>query len=361
MSDFKLYAIELENRKVFLQVSMPIDEIFLFQECEVMFDFVKKNLPVKIIHTIDLDDVLKVNYWVKYFMRYYGINNVRGGNYTDEILSPELIQFLKLEIDTTFDNYEDDIELFENVLIDYNNKNLDKAEKEKLENRLSDFINRQKLLEYLQDYDGLLEDLDWVKNEIINMRLIYEIPDKIKTRSVSKIENKSISNILSNYYFMNRVCVNTYDKNKYKTILNKLQKLINNYYLLNNNENIKQYCCNSYLRNKLRTFNEKKDEASPLVFNPIFTLDNFFLHPHIMMNWGSQVKIVDELISKWISMYYSIKIWRDEIEFDLSSYPKDFKKYAQYALQLYEIRVSEPSECFTTPLASLDAAENKET
>ena len=57
------------------------------------------------------------------------------------------------------------------------------------------------------------------------------------------------------------------------------------------------------------------------------------------MNWSFQVKLVDELIDKWISMYYSIKNWRDEIEFDLLSYPKDFERYTQYTLQLYEIRL----------------------
>ena len=49
--------------------------------------------------------------------------------------------------------------------------------------------------------------------------------------------------------------------------------------------------------------------------------------------------LVDELIDKWSSMYYSIKNWRDEIEFDLSSYPKDFEKYTKYTLRLYEIRL----------------------
>ena len=116
MSDFKLYAIELENRKVFLQVSIPISEELLLQQCRVMVKFVNDNPPIKIIHTIDIDDVLKINYWVKYFMRYYGIDNVRGGNYIDEILSPELMQFLRMEIGATFDDYEDDVDVFENVL-----------------------------------------------------------------------------------------------------------------------------------------------------------------------------------------------------------------------------------------------------
>ena len=332
MSEFKLYAIELENKKVFLQVSTPIREQLLFQQCRVMVKFVHNNPPIKIIHTIDLDDVLKVNYWVKYFMRYYGIDNVRGGNYTDEILSPESMQFLRKEIGETFDKYEDDVEVFENVLAEYNDKKLDKEEKERLENRLSDYKNRQKLLDYSLVYDGLLEDLGWIKNEITNTRMIYDVPDKIK-------KGRGF-NVLSNYYSINRICVNTYDKDRYKIILKKLKDFIVNYYsITSKDENIKQYCCDAYLRNKLNSFVETKFDNDALLINPAFTLDNFFLHPHIIMNWSFQVKLVDELIDKWISMYYSIKNWRDEIEFDLLSYPKDFERYTQYTLQLYEIRL----------------------
>jgi len=326
MEDFKLYAIELENRKVFLQVSMPIREQLLLQQCRVMVKFVNKNPPIKILHIIDIDDVLKINYWVKYFMRYYGIDNVRGGNYTDEILSPRSMQFIREEIGATFDEYEDNIEVFENVLTEYNDKTLDKEEKERLENRLTDYKNRQKMLEYLPVYNGLLEDLEWVKSEIANTRLIYDIPDKVKTGRGF--------NILSNYYSINRLCVNTYDKDRYKQILKRLKEFIVDYYSLTSKDDpVNQYCCDAYLRNKLNTFVETKIDNDALLINPAFTLDNFFLHPHIIMNWSFQVKLVDELIDKWSSMYYSIKNWRDEIEFDLSSYPKDFEKYAQYALR----------------------------
>jgi len=224
MEDFKLYAIELENRKVFLQVSMPIREQLLLQQCRVMVKFVNKNPPIKILHIIDIDDVLKINYWVKYFMRYYGIDNVRGGNYTDEILSPRSMQFIREEIGATFDEYEDNIEVFENVLTEYNDKTLDKEEKERLENRLTDYKNRQKMLEYLPVYNGLLEDLEWVKSEIANTRLIYDIPDKVKTGRGF--------NILSNYYSINRLCVNTYDKDRYKQILKRLKEFIVDYYSL---------------------------------------------------------------------------------------------------------------------------------
>ena len=332
MSEFKLYAIELENKKVFLQVSTPIREQLLLQQCRVMVKFVHNNPPIRIIHTMDIDDVLKVNYWVKYFMRYYGIDNVRGGDYKDEILSPRSMQVIREEIGATFDSYEDNIETFENVLTEYNEKTLDLEEKKRLENRLTDYKNRQKLLQYLPVYDGLLEDLEWLKNEITNTRLIYDIPDKIK--------NGRGFNVLSNYYSANRFCANTYDKDRYKTILKRLKEFIVDYYSLTSKDDpVKQFCCDAYLRNKLISFVETKIDNDALLINPAFTLDNFFLHPHIIMNWVFQVNLVDELIDKWSSMYYSIKNWRDEIEFDLSSYPKDFEKYTKYTLRLYEIRL----------------------
>ena len=329
MTDFKLYAIELENRKVFLQVSMPIYEEFLFQECRAMFDFVKKNPPVKIIHTIDLDDVLKVNYWVKYFMRYYGIDNVRGGNYREEILSPETVEFLKREIETTMEDYEQDIELFESVLTSYNSKNLDEEEKKRLENKLRDYNDRQTLLKFLEiDDDALLKDIEWIANEIINIRSAYESTYESK---------KSGYGILSSIYSRVSSSTNTLEKNKYRAILKKLQSLITRYYLLNE-ENVLEYCGDPYLRNKLDSFEQTKMETTVLLVNPGFTLDNFFLHPHSLMNWDHQIEIVNDLIDKWLHMFYSIKNWRDELRFDLSTFPPDFEKHTQYALQLYEMR-----------------------
>ena len=331
MSEFKLYAIELQNEKVFLQVSMPIYENYLFQECQVMFDFVKKNPPIKILHTLDLEDVLKVNYWVKYFMRHYGINNVRGGNYKEEILSPEQIRFLKVEIEMTFEDYENDISIFEDVLSTYQNVDLNKEENDRLENRLTEYKNKQELLAKMEIPDDLVADLEWIKEDIENTRKIYDIP----------INSVGGFNILSKLYSRTFLHINTNEKNRYKLILKKIQNMVTLYYELNE-ETIGKYCNDSYLRNRLKSFEETKVEDKVLIRKPFYTLDNFFLHPHAITSWDIQIEFANEYIDIWIGMAHSIYNWRDEIQFDLSTFPPDFEKSTRYALHLYTLEHSKP-------------------
>ena len=327
MSEFKLYAIELQNEKVFLQVSMPIYEDYLFQECQVMFDFVKKNPPIKILHTLDLEDVLKVNYWVKYFMRHYGINNVRGGNYKDEILLPEQIRLLKAELEMTFADYENDISIFEDVLSTYNTKELNKEENDRLENRLIEYKNKQELLSKMEISDDLLADLEWIKEDIESTRKKYDAP----------VNAVGGFNILSKLYARSFININTFEKDHYKMIIKRIQEMITTYYELNE-ENIGKYCNDPYLRNRLKSFEETRIEETIMIRKPCYTLDNFFLHSHAITSWDIQIGFAYEMIDIWTGMAQSIYNWRDEIKFDLSTFPPDFEKSSRYALHLYSIR-----------------------
>lgn len=326
MSDLLLYAIELENKKVFLQVSPPIYQSYLFQECQIMFDFVKKNRPIAVIHTLELEDVLKVNYWVKYFMRHYGIDNVRGGNYTDEVLSEDILRFLRVEIDTTFSNYEKEIDIFEDVLKTYLNKDLDDNEKTSLIVQNTNYKNRQNLLSLIKIPENIIEDLEWIKEEIVNVRNIYN-------NSTDTTTNGGFS-ILSKLYSRIHI-INTLEKDRYKIVVNKLKNMINVYHLIDR-EQCYKYCSDSYLRNRLESFERDKIDMSVLIKNPCFTLDNFFFHPYVIMDWESQTGIVNNLLDNWVSMAHSILNWRDEIIFDISSLPLNFEKKTKYSLDLYD-------------------------
>ena len=328
MSDLLLYAIELENRKVFLQVSPKIYQDYLFKECQIMFDFVKNNRPLKIIHILELEDVLKINYWVKYFMRHYGIDNVRGGNYTEEVLSEDALRFLKREIETTYSDYEKEIDLFESVLSTYQYKDLDEIERDRLLEQSANYTSRQALLSLIEIPENILDHLEWIKEEIVNIRSIYNVPLD------SGLNLKNGFSILSRLY--SRVHItNTIEKDRYRIIVDKLKQLLNVYYSINR-EKFYPYCVDPYLRNKLESFDRNKIESSVLIMNPNFTLDNFFFHPYVIMDWESQTDIVHKLLDDWLSMAHSILNWRDEIVFDLADFPPDFEKKNHYALQLYD-------------------------
>jgi len=154
MSENILYVIALENNKYFLHLSPPIYEDYLLKECIIMYDFVKNNRPCYIESKIDLDNtsdeindiVLKINYYVKYYMKKYGVNNVRGGIYTDETLPDYLLQSLYTELNITIEDYEKNIEIIENVLQTYQNKQFDLNEKRDLENQLSKYNSIKDIL-----------------------------------------------------------------------------------------------------------------------------------------------------------------------------------------------------------------------
>ena len=345
MSDLLLYAIELENRKVFLQVSPKIYQDYLFKECHIMFDFVKKNPPLKIIHTLELEDVLKINYWVKYFMRHYGIDNVRGGNYTDEVLSEDTLRFLKREIESTYYDYEKEIDIFENVLTTYQSKDLDEKEKDRLLMRSTSYKSRQTLLSLIDIPENIIDHLEWIKGEIMNVKSIYNIPldsgfrdeadsDQLSGEQSRKVNIKGGFSIISKLY--SRVhLTNTIEKDRYRIVMNNLKQLLNVYYSINR-EQFYPYCVDSYLRNKFESFIGNRIESGVLIMNPNFTLDNFFFHPYVIMDWDSQTDIVNKLLDDWLSMAQSILNWRDEIIFDMSTFPTDFEKKTHYALHLYD-------------------------
>jgi hypothetical protein len=237
------------------------------------------------------------------------------------------VRFLKRELETTFADYENNIAIFEDVLSTYTQQDLNKEENVRLENRMIEYKNKQELLSFLQIQENIIEDLEWAKENITRNREIYDVP----------IEKADGYSILSKIYSRTKLYKDTFEKERYKTILTKIHHLISVYYSINR-ENIGEYCNDSYSRNKLNSFEENKIESSILITKPNFTLDNFFLHPHAITSWQIQVEFANNFIDKWMEMAYSIYNWRDEIQFDLSTFPSEFEKKTQYALHLFSIR-----------------------
>ena len=95
-------VILLENDKVFLYTTVcqkPDEQLFM--ECNVLYDFVKKNRPLRTMGNIAIKDTLEINYNVKIYMHKLGIENVRGGSYTDEILPEYMVKTLTDEFALT--------------------------------------------------------------------------------------------------------------------------------------------------------------------------------------------------------------------------------------------------------------------
>jgi len=327
MSDLKLYAIELDSKKVFLHVSLPIKEQLLFQECTILFDFVKKYPPIRVLNEIDLEDVLIVDYYVKYFMRHYGIDNVRGGNYTDEVLSNDVLTRLKMEIGKTSADYERDNELYEYLVLYYKMIDLDRLKEiEKLNNQLEIYKAKQELVGLFSTDKNIIADLEWLTDEIKNKRDIYDLPvDTIQKLYKVIYKTPSILSLKKNGEF-----------DYYNNVMIKIVDLIDKYALLTSDFSENIPCVG--VRNRIHSIIENKIEITTLLKYPRFTFDNIILHPHIINNWSSYTENSLELIDKITTMAYTLINFLDELNYDLSILPEYFEKKTRYSILFLESR-----------------------
>lgn len=93
-----LSVIELQNNHYFIYVSNEKMKYKIIDECQICYDFVKKNKPIKIIEQIKLKDEFSVDSTVKLYMHMYGYNFVRGGSYIEDNLSKEQEMIIEKEL-----------------------------------------------------------------------------------------------------------------------------------------------------------------------------------------------------------------------------------------------------------------------
>jgi hypothetical protein len=319
MSAMKLYAIELENRKVFLHVCRPVKSDHLFPECQVMFSFVKKNPPVRLLNEIEIDDVLRVDYYVKYFMRHYGIENVRGGSYSDEVLPDALLASLQIEIGATFDDYKKRNDLYEEIKQFYKTHKVNEVdETTKLNAKLENFQARQELLKKLsfEGSESVISDLDWLKQSVEKKKGLYPpltVFEKLLT-------------------FRPLPTISSSERNRYKNIINNVLIMIDSYYDICDGR-VAEDKLDPYFRNRLLSIRENQVEKTILVEKPQFVLDNIFLHPYSIPSWNKYLEIADELLENLTNVAYIMKNLREEVSYDLSQVPPDFEKRAQYSIE----------------------------
>lgn len=90
-----LYFVSLENNKIFLHVDFEKDKDIIMNECKQQYEFVQINPPRRIVYTMVINDLYDINKYVKLFMNMFGIDNTRGGCYTDI----ELVDYLRKSIE----------------------------------------------------------------------------------------------------------------------------------------------------------------------------------------------------------------------------------------------------------------------
>lgn len=116
-----LSVIELQNKYYFIFVSSEKPSYKIMEDCEFYYDFAKINKPIKIIEQIKINDDFIIDLTVKTYMYFYGYNYVRGGSYSEEILSKSQENTIEKELDF--------IENVENIDRDYLMKQIQRYNK----------------------------------------------------------------------------------------------------------------------------------------------------------------------------------------------------------------------------------------
>jgi len=73
----------------------------VLEECEALYEYAQINRPIKIVFFIPNIQYKEIDENVKLFMHQFGIENTRGGSYTDV----ELLDEIKMSLMEEFANY----------------------------------------------------------------------------------------------------------------------------------------------------------------------------------------------------------------------------------------------------------------
>jgi hypothetical protein len=93
-----IYILKLEDNYYYVGKSTNIDERFKQHNDGTACTFTKIHKPIKIDKIINNVSVFDEDKYVKEYMSIYGVNNVRGGSYSNLILDNNQINTLKTEI-----------------------------------------------------------------------------------------------------------------------------------------------------------------------------------------------------------------------------------------------------------------------
>jgi hypothetical protein len=259
-----IFVLELENDKWFLHLSYEENYKQVELECQALYSFVRKNPPLKKVEVIKIFNKFEINTLTKRYMEYYGIDNVRGGIYSDEILPDYLKKSLELELSTTFDNYTDKTDIF---CIIRNKPNLTLKD---FDEEISAY-NKLVHVGYKKLDRSFIHDLIWLENKILSFE-----PTSCPIYKINREDNK-----------------------KYKKILEKMNIIKEKYF------NLADY--------------QIKLESTALLNFPSFTFDFFMYHQNIKRDWEKDKEIAMDILKKYELMGYTLINILDCMIFDFNN------------------------------------------
>lgn len=95
-----LYFVALEEDKMLLHASFKRSYEEVLVDCEILYEYAKIYKPKRVVYVSENIDLYDVDKNVKIFMNMFGIDDTRGGSYTDVVLSEHVKQVLEAEFKT---------------------------------------------------------------------------------------------------------------------------------------------------------------------------------------------------------------------------------------------------------------------
>lgn len=145
----EIIVFYLENNKWLLHLADKNDnkEEELFNEVKLKYEFVQINNVISIYERIPIENVLMIDFHVKRYMSYYGIENVRGGIYKQVFFDSKLVERLHSEI--FFDYHNEIVENSEIISLMKSLKQKSDIEKKHIHNEITYNIRKMTHAEWM--------------------------------------------------------------------------------------------------------------------------------------------------------------------------------------------------------------------
>jgi hypothetical protein len=307
-----LHVISLADNKLFLHVSTTqIDnDNAIMLECEIMHDYVRKHKPMRILESVALRQDAEIDFFVKKYMKFYGVDNVRGGTYSDIELTEIDKQFILREQKMTLVDMASKSKIMTSVFDEYGD--ISSITVDKLNEELSKSIHRQSL------YDN---ETTMLRNYSIGYNNI-EI-NRLFLADLKWLMNTAAKNALWNTDKPSYECHTTdIIIDTYKQILNKMKALYTIFYTYYDDIGMKY-------------------EPRIHLYKPETVLDVFFYHCHEKMDWTKCTEKLVALLDYYEYIFYCIICRVDEYIFDVGTYPPDFAFANQYRIHYLQLCINE--------------------
>jgi hypothetical protein len=292
----RIHILCLKNNKWFLYVSRcPADNWnYICKEAATLFEYVRENQPIMVFDSQPYMDIFQLDARVKQYMKYYGIENVRGGSYSTPVLLEHRIKAIEEELFQDTGMMDHNILLIEEIHRTYEDWHPSSdnfaGEIHRLQQKLDNFRAIKEKCHSITTNRTVFEDLDWIKKRAHQVKLYCD--------------SNSTPSIVSNLEITN-----------YKRIIETMQQLTRQF--------------RGFLEENRLIY----DDSHLLLEKPYVQLDTLFYHSHLIHDSGIYFSRIEKMLNYFEYMAWVVVNRSEEFHFDLGQYETHFEKKTEYAIQ----------------------------